>query len=120
MMNESTEILAKKINEENDSYERRMFTLAHEIGHIVLHKELIQKKGGQDIAYRMDLQSSSDIKMEREANEFAANLLMPQQLFRWLYLKFNGDLGEVAAELRVSFQAASIRAELLELNRMGI
>ena len=55
---------------------RRRFTIAHEIGHFVLHPDLIGDRLGDDILYRSHL---SDIR-ETEANRFAANLLMPTEL----------------------------------------
>ena len=47
---------------------RKRFTLAHEIGHIVLHKP--------GIAYR-DIEFDGSIE-ERQANGYAAGLLMPE------------------------------------------
>lgn len=55
---------------------RRRFTIAHEIGHFVLHPDLIGDSIGDDGLYRSHLPHIR----EEEANRFAANLLMPTEL----------------------------------------
>lgn len=86
---------------------RDNFTVAHELGHYVLHSEygthpcLIPRKG-----------SSS---LETEANHFAAGLLMPERRFKQLWNECNKDLGLIAASFQVSREAAGIRAEALDL-----
>lgn len=61
---------------------RQRFTLAHEIGHLVLHREEISKAIHVDKDFPMlmrDSVSSNGIdEMEIEANLFAAELLMPE------------------------------------------
>ncbi len=58
---------------------RRRFTIAHELGHFVLHKNipLFVDKAGAKILYRDNESSTGEVKREREANAFAASLLMP-------------------------------------------
>lgn len=53
-----------------EPYKRQRFTKAHEIGHFVL---------GHGESDREDYTINSDIK-ERAANQFAAELLMPEKL----------------------------------------
>lgn len=53
-----------------DPIQRQRFTKAHEIGHAVLHKEF---------SNREEYTTVFDLK-EREANQFAAELLMPKKL----------------------------------------
>lgn len=55
---------------------RRRFTIAHEIGHFILHPDLIGDRIGDDGLYRSHLPNIR----ETEANRFAANLLMPTEL----------------------------------------
>ena len=55
---------------------RRRFTIAHEIGHFVLHPDLIGDSIGDDGLYRSHLPNIREV----EANRFAANLLMPTEL----------------------------------------
>jgi Zn-dependent peptidase ImmA (M78 family)/DNA-binding XRE family transcriptional regulator len=52
------------------SVERRIFTAAHELGHLLLHAD----------AYDV-LQTEEDSTQEKEADVFASHLLMPQMLF---------------------------------------
>jgi Zn-dependent peptidase ImmA (M78 family) len=60
--------------------ERKRFTIAHELGHFVLHKEtpLFVDKGDK-ILYRDFNSSTGELTKEREANNFAASLLMPKR-----------------------------------------
>ena len=64
----------------NDSENRQRFTIAHEIGHFMLHKN---KDGFVDkglLVHNRDSDSSKAIKPEEiEANYFAAELLMPKK-----------------------------------------
>lgn len=100
---------------------RQYFTLAHELGHYYLHKEhLISNDiivddgdlGTSSMLYRIDTNTSTE--MEREANNFAASLLMPKKLVRtaWEELK---DIEELARIFKVSPSAMSIRLERLHL-----
>lgn len=61
-----------KVNR-HDTKERQRFTIAHEISHYLLHKELIGDGIIDDALYRSKL---SD-KLEAEANKLAAEILMP-------------------------------------------
>jgi len=62
-----------------DILPRRRFTAAHELGHAVLHKETMRR-------YLSDLKISETdgegTEMEAEANRFAAELLMPEEVIR--------------------------------------
>lgn len=57
---------------------RFRFTIAHEMGHYVLHRQGALDK----IATRRDLTIWNDASEEAEANCFAAELLMPEFLFK--------------------------------------
>ncbi len=75
------------VNKEH-TIERQRFTVAHEIGHFLLHKDDIDERAEhivQDFSDTYVLRSvgrkssnSLDAKKELEANEFAARLLMPK------------------------------------------
>lgn len=57
---------------------RRRFTIAHELAHFILHK-------GENTLYAhrdMTDNSGNDAAIEREANYFAANVLMPEKLIK--------------------------------------
>lgn len=62
-------------------FARRRFTIAHEIGHYILHSIFQNQKS--IIAYR----NGNPELAEYEANEFAANLLMPEDIFKAEYGK---------------------------------
>ncbi|PPD18936.1 MAG: hypothetical protein CTY24_12090 [Methylobacter sp.] len=69
-----------KINPIQNSYSpRRRFTLAHEIGHFCLHSAK-SKKGFVDSQKTMSRTESYWDSYESEANNFAAQLLMPKSL----------------------------------------
>lgn len=74
---------------------RRRFTIAHELGHYLLHRHLAAQFACADL----------DVSpIEREANIFAADLLMPMHLLQ------PGISGTQISRLcRVSRQAADIR-----------
>lgn len=65
-----------------DSKVRQRFTIAHELGHYELHKTDTGVFIDTDfrVEFRNERSSSGEDKKEREANAFAAALLMPQKL----------------------------------------
>lgn len=69
------------VNEAN-SEERQRFTIAHEIGHFLLHSAQATHVDDMDTAdpvfYRDEISSQAVQLKEIEANQFAAELLMPQ------------------------------------------
>ena len=84
---------------------RRRFTIAHEIAHFVLHRDLIGDGIAEDALYRSGLSN----KVEAEANRFAAGILMPWHLLDPEIEKGITDIGELAGIFRVSRSAMSIR-----------
>ncbi len=101
---------------------RRHFTIAHELGHYFLHQDLICREevvvDGDDslrhnaVLYR--LEGAEYSRVETEANNFAATLLMPEVLVRraWEQLK---SIEECARVFQVSATAMSIRLERVGL-----
>lgn len=64
----------------DDSTERQAFTMAHELGHWVMHKEFFLVNPDQyPILPRFSDPNRNDPK-EKEANKFAACLLVPERL----------------------------------------
>lgn len=92
----------------NDSAQRKLFTAAHEIGHIKLHPN------SNYIDFR-DLLHVQDPK-EKEANLFAACLLMPENKFRNLWQEYNGDIKKLSYYFGTSLTAISLRLEELGLD----
>lgn len=60
----------------HDSSKRQRFTVAHEIGHFLYHRDMIGAGIRDDVLYRSGLSN----KMEAEANRLAADILMPRDL----------------------------------------
>lgn len=84
---------------------RRRFTIAHEIGHFVLHRELIGDGITDDALYRSRLQGG----IEAAANRFAADLLMPWNLIREVVAGGVDTVEALAEAFNVSRSAMSIR-----------
>lgn len=91
------------------SARRDRFTRAHELGHYFLHYIYPEHTGP------MSFRRGSRDRAETEANVFASALLMPEDEFRRVHAEFNGDSWKLAAHFDVSPQAASVRAEVLQL-----
>lgn len=101
---------------------RIYFTIAHEMGHYFLHKEIIIEENfivdgensldGQAVLYRLD--AAEQNKIEKEANNFAAALIMPEQFVRKVWGKLQ-NVQECANVFKVSVSAMSIRLERLRL-----
>ena len=90
--------------------ERRRFTIAHELGHFVLHRE----RYGEFNCSKEGIYSGLDslVAIEREADEFASNLLMPGNLLRQRLADRRVDLhllSALAHEFGVSLEALCIR-----------
>lgn len=85
---------------------RTRFTIAHELGHFVLHKNIpliIDKGSNERVLFRDSSSATGELHREREANAFAASLLMPKflidleikkvpkksDIIKYLSIKFN-------------------------------
>lgn len=109
-----------------DRVETQNFTVAHELGHFVLHKQHLVGRNTFDGVVRRDAQGgldpftyieAEDKMLEKEANRFAALLLMPSNLFRPAFERLDGDRTAVAKLFLVSEQAVGLRARELGLSR---
>jgi Zn-dependent peptidase ImmA (M78 family) len=105
---------------QNDSVKRQRFTIAHELGHHFLHKDtplFVNKKGGlsSQIYHRNEESSTGEIRKEREANAFAAALLMPENLIEDQVFNCENTIdiddliNDLAEKFDVSTQAMSFR-----------
>lgn len=57
---------------------RQTFTIAHELGHWLMHRDIIKKDPSKYLIFRVDQMGMPSLDpMESEANAFAANLLVP-------------------------------------------
>lgn len=90
--------------------ERQRFTIAHEIGHFLLHREYILTGVIDSIMYRSSLGS----KRETEANRLAADILMPMKKVREELDRLGLPVGARAAQqlsaiFKVSVPAMKVR-----------
>ena len=95
----------------NHSEVRRRFTIAHEIAHFALHRDLIGDGITEDALYRSGLSDA----VEREANGLAAEILMPRHLVRDAFEKGTRSAEHLAAKFEVSPQAMEYRMKNLGL-----
>lgn len=95
---------------------RRAFTIGHELGHFLLHRQMIESDEKFDLGIYCDETSvvrRDGVGLEQEADTFAAALLMPLHDFRLqLPAKTRPDfvvLSQLAQRYGVSLTAATLR-----------
>lgn len=104
-----------------ESEKRKRFTIAHEIGHLLLHADQAMSVDVAPISLNRDANSSSGENWrEIEANYFAASILMPTKdvikyFEKWKNLEEDDLLEKLASRYEVSLQAMSIR-----LGKLGL
>ncbi len=108
---------------EDEGKQRKRFTIAHELGHMLVHASsdvLFDKK--DDFVYFRDDNSSTGLQpREIEANAFAAELLMPYEVLLDRIAQLGGvdliadddKVKHLAEEFDVSFTAMSVRIDSL-------
>lgn len=85
---------------------RKIFSIAHEIGHWILHSR--DKKRPRVIAYDSEHVDQTLITEEQEANAFAAELLMPfNEVRKMIMLGYTAE--NLADHFNVSYEFASYR-----------
>lgn len=85
---------------------RQQFTLAHELGHFILH-------GKHHKRWRCKMGTPS--RLEWEANRFAVEFLMPIFYMRFILGSCGNDIGLISQRLGLSRDAVSIRLEEMSL-----
>jgi len=105
------EILVNK----NDTRQRKRFTIAHEIGHFFLHKEILMSDEIHiDIMYRMPNEDEEQKRREKDVDYFAGALLMNKTLLTKMYNE-NNTITELAEIFDVSVSAMTVRLDILGL-----
>lgn len=94
--------------------ERRRFTIAHELGHFLLHEGLLRHVDhNYRVNYRSDESARATNVEEIEANFFAASILMPRRFLDQLGAVDAVDddqrVGQLAKAFDVSRHAMSLR-----------
>jgi Zn-dependent peptidase ImmA (M78 family) len=98
-------VLSKNTYDELDKSSRANFTLAHELGHLIMHdskRALSRAISGKD--YRALANGRSSSVEEVEANYFAAAFLMPKSA-----IKSNMTPEFISEKFRVSIASAQLR-----------
>ncbi len=98
---------------------RQRYTIAHELGHLELHRQLIASEVHVDkkfpVLMRDPTSASGTELIEIQANQFAAELLMPRTLIEQALDKKefdiddDGPIEQLAKKFRVSKQALEYR-----------
>ena len=93
--------------------QRRRFTAAHELGHYLLHRDIIDGKGHLDRLYSEGGKDNPYAPLspshEVQANQFAADLLMPSGVLKSRYDPATDNVPELANLCGVSLAAMKIR-----------
>ena len=87
---------------------RHRFTIAHELGHWICHAQRGAVEEAPTYCRSQDISQDTDRDLEREANVFGAELLMPEAAVREAWAAVP-DAAEVAARFGVSALAAQWR-----------
>ena len=91
-----------------DALVRKRFTVAHELAHYVLHRYRLDGGLFEDVMYRGGLSS----REETQANQMAADILMPFGLLNKLLDEGENTVDGLAKRLQVSLAALKIRLGL--------
>jgi Zn-dependent peptidase ImmA (M78 family) len=113
----------------NESNVRKRFSIAHELGHFILHSKKNSSGMFMDkLLFRKNINanpySSVEEAIEREANYFAANILMPESLVISEVSKLNpskdddDNIRHLAKKFDVSISAMTYRLVNLGIYRV--
>ena len=91
---------------------RQRFTISHELGHFIKHRN--QHDSFKDSTF---FRNGDSNHIEREANKFAAELLMPKKAFDEFIQNISSTVEDIGKHFQVSSMAVRIRAK--ELNYDG-
>ena len=102
----------------NHHTNRQRFTIAHEIGHFILHKQHIEanKIMEDTILFR----NNETNQLEIAANRFASDLLMPEKEFRQKIIEGVTSIELLSQHFEVSSLAVRYRAKALGFSGHGI
>jgi Zn-dependent peptidase ImmA (M78 family) len=113
----------------NESDKRQRFTIAHELGHFILHEgDQLHVDHNFKVNFRDSISSQGSKLIEIEANAFAASLLMPEALVREAYETaipngvdpFSDDDHSEEVTLLAKLFNVSKTAMLIRLGKLGL
>lgn len=110
-----------KINSEIPYNEKIRFTIAHEVGHFLLHDKLdleVHSDNNNTLNWFKETENQAKKGIQEwEANDFASELLMPEKMFRELTYKKKFS-PELVKELSLRFKTSltSVLYRLVSLN----
>jgi len=122
------ENISGKIEKDNDqnfiiylnnkhSSTRHIFTIAHELGHYFRHQKYFETNNSNEEPLYNTFQkdrkqcTEEEVIREREANEFAAELLMPEITVKEKWNKFDYSISKMAHYFNVSEIAMAFRVK---------
>ncbi|MDY7092611.1 MAG: ImmA/IrrE family metallo-endopeptidase [Acidobacteriota bacterium] len=106
----------------SDSITRKRFSIAHELGHFLLHKETVFVD--RRVRFRNQRSSLGIDREEIEANQFAAELLMPTDFIGRIFSQLQDagcaeDCEELVSKMAGSFEVSPQAMEIRLVN-LGI
>lgn len=102
----------KIVVDASSSKNRQRFTIAHELGHFFLHRDILEASSSKRLNRNTTGSAHNDYMnkvQETQANKFAAELLVPTDKLIEYSDKLNGDTTDLARIFEVSEQAMDIR-----------
>jgi len=83
----------------DDAPVRQRFTIAHELGHLLIHRyPTAHADGRYQVRFRNEKSAAGSVRQEIEANQFAAELLMPEREVRRLAISLRLDVPDPASD----------------------
>lgn len=95
-----------------ENEKRKRFTLAHELAHYILHADMLNEKHEDIILFR---NNNFIDKNEKQANDYASDLLIPEDKFRDEIDRGNKIITNLANTFNVSIAAIRYKAFKLGL-----
>jgi len=113
-------VLLNKNNLSDLNYPFARYTYAHELGHYFIPKHRNNIRKGKSYAFSGGRMYTPEKKIvEREANQFAASLLMPRTLFSECYDSFDNLSFETILHIKDYFNV-SITTAAIRLNKLNL
>jgi Zn-dependent peptidase ImmA (M78 family) len=90
-----------------ENEQRQKFTIAHELGHFIKHRDILLSGSHVDQVLFRDDQNS---QIEMEASQFAADLLMPEDKFKEYITEGYNTIDKLSEKFDLSAPAVRYRA----------